>query len=75
MAMELQGLQDRAEGQQELTEDSDQPISEADHVDADLRESVAIDAEEAEDGMSGTEAEERVDTDRQSGERSDGDDA
>ena len=75
MAMELQGLQDRAEGQQELAEDSDQPISEADHVDADLRESVAIDAEEAEDGIGGTEAEERIDTDRQSGERSDGDDA
>ena len=75
MALELQGLQDRAGGQQELAVDSDQPISESEHVDADLHESVAIDAEEAEDGIGGTEAEERVDTDRQSGERSDGDDA
>ena len=75
MAMELQGLQGRAEGQQELAEESDQPISEADHVDTDLLDSVAIDAGEAEDGMSGTEGEERVDTDRQPGERSDGDDA
>jgi len=75
MAMELQGLQDRAEGQQELAEESDQPIPEADQVDANLRDSVATDDEEAEDGMSGTEAEERVDTDRQPGERSDGDDA
>lgn len=75
MAMELQGLQGRAEGQQELAEESDQPISEADHVDTDLLDSVTIDAGEAEDGMSGTEGEERVDTDRQPGERSDGDDA
>ena len=71
MAMELQDLQERAEGQQE-SEDRDQPASGAEYVDADLQDSVAVAASE---GTEDLDEEEDIEIDSQRGESSDGDDA
>ena len=70
MAMELQDLQDRADAQQE-SGGHDQLVAEAEYVDANLQDSVAIGvSEEAEDL-----GEDDVEIDSQHGESSDGDDA
>tara|TARA_Y100001978_G_C23642593_1_gene409052 strand:- start:312 stop:1106 length:795 start_codon:yes stop_codon:yes gene_type:complete len=71
MAMELQELQGRAEGQLD-SEDSDQPASGAEYVDADLQDNVAVDASE---GTKDLGQEEDIETDSRHGENFDGNDA
>ena len=69
MAMELQDLQDRADGQQESG--GDQPASEAWYVDSDLQDSIAIGVSEGVVDL----GEDDTEVDSQHGESSDGDDA
>ena len=69
MAMELQDLQERAEGPQE-SEDRDQPASGAEYVDADLQDGVAAGASEGTEDL-----EEDIEIDSRRGESSDGNDA
>ena len=70
MAMELQDLQDRADGQQE-SGGHDQPASEAEYVDSDLQDSIAIGVSEGVVDL----GEDDTEVDSQHGESSDGDDA
>ena len=70
MAMELQDLQDRADGQQE-SGGHDQPAPEAEYVDSDLQDSIAIGVSEGVVDL----GEDDIEVDSQHGESSDGDDA